>query len=593
MPRTLFGKFLVVLLAFGAMMTAIFAGIMQLSHENYHLELDQRAAGTLASRIEAQGLGQIGASESPEALHQRLERLSAVNTGTDLYVLDGEGNVLASSVAAPGVKRDRVDMRPVQRYLLDPDSRPILGIDPTEVSRTDVFSVAPILAGGVGEHYLYALLHRREHQAGAGMIKASYLLGDGIWIVAGGVLFAVLSSLLIVRMLTGRLSRLAEAMQRFRRSGFTEPPALPVDRTGRTDDELAQLAKTFADMAHRMVEQMRELKRMDLLRRDLLANVSQGLRAPLSSTQKHLEALSHEDAGAGKAERQDCIENAARQTRRMAKLVGKLSELAKLEASQVTLRRETFALCDIVQDVMQKHSLSAAQEGVTLQAELSGRLPFVDGDIALIEQALDNLVENALAHTPRGGRIAVRATEGVKTITVEAADTGAGMDSENLARDFGRAATDGGAVSVDTRRPKLGLAIVKNILELHGSAIRVTSTFGIGTTISFDLPAKPGLQGEARGLQTRWRRQCSGSAWRPWQSERYSGEAAFVAHVAVRRYATPMEKLSRASNATNAIRNRAGHAFPDHWFAGHTHAGATAGWIHGGIRYERRYASKY
>ena len=111
MLRTLFGKFLLVLLAFGVMMTAIFAVIMQLSHEKYHLELDQRAASALAGQIAAQGIDVDDKVDLPG----RLERFAAMSTGVDLYVVDDRGKILASSVAPTRIKRDHIDITPVRR----------------------------------------------------------------------------------------------------------------------------------------------------------------------------------------------------------------------------------------------------------------------------------------------------------------------------------------------------------------------------------------------------------------------------------------------------------------------------------------------
>ena len=500
MSRTLFGKFLVVLLAFGVMMTAIFAAVIQLSHENYHLELDQRAASALAPQIAMRinGVNQGG----PGALQPMLEELASANTGVDLYVLDNQGRILASSVAPVRIQRDRVEMVPVRRYLKKDAHLPILGVDPTEPSRDDVFSAAQIAGEGNSTTYLYALLHRREHQAGAGWIKASYLLDQGLWIAAAGTLFAILASLGIARMLTWRLGRLSVAMEKFRQSGFTEPPELRASPPGQAEDEVAQLGQTFAVMAQRIVLQMRELKRMEAMRREFLADVSHDLRVPLTSMQGRLETLTREEATLSEDDRRECLEIATSQTRRMAKLVSKLFELAKLEAQSVALEPELFALPDIVEDVMRKYSLAAVQKGVSLQTQLPEHLPLAYGDIGLIERVFDNLVENALHHTPAGGSVEVRLAPANQGVIVEVSDTGRGIPSEDLPRIFDRRGGEGGRTS-GSDGAGLGLAIVKGILALHGMEIHVVSTIGIGTTFQFELPARAAVPEDAAALLAR------------------------------------------------------------------------------------------
>ena len=323
------------------------------------------------------------------------------------------------------------------------------------------------------------------------MIKASYLLGEDIWIVTAGTLFAILSSLLIARMLTRRLGRLSGAMDKFRQSGFTEPPELrEKDDPDRPGDEVAQLGRTFSDMARRIVEQMRELKRMDSMRRELLADISHDLRTPLTSMQGHLEALVRKEATLSTDEKREYLEIAARQARRMAKLVGKLLELAKLEAHHVTLDPDVFALADVLQDVVQKFSMAAIEKGVRLHSEMPERLPLAYGDIGLLERVLDNLVENALQHTPAGGTVSVRLASTRQSVAVEVADTGSGIAPDDLPRIFDRFFRGEGSRPSASASAGLGLAIVKSILELHGTEIHVASTVGAGATFRFEIPAR-------------------------------------------------------------------------------------------------------
>lgn len=517
MLRTLFSKLLAVLLGFGLMMTVIFAVIMELSHENYHLELDQRAASTLASRIVAQGAGVAGGVETTETLQDELVRLSTLNSGVDLYVLDAQGKVLASSVTPARVKRDRVDMAPVRQYLAGRTEFPILGVDPSDPSRADVFSVASLPAAWNDGSYLYALVHRPEHQSGAGLIRTGYLLGQGLWIVAGSTLFAVLSSIVIVRLLTRRLARLTAEMEQYSQSGFTELPNLQADLRAEAEDEVGRLGRTFAEMANRIVEQMGELKRMDAMRCELLASISNDLRRPLIAALGHLETLTRQETTLSAEDRRKHLEDAARKTTRMTKLVSKLFELARLEARQVSPQLDVFVLPDVAHDVLQKFSLAATQKGISLRTDMEEHLPLAFGDIGLIERVLDNLVENALRYTASGGTVNVRLAHAKHAITVEVADTGVGIRPEDLPKIFGR------RFRGEVHRPSasdnagFGLAIAKGILELHGSEIRVESMLGVGTRFQFDVrtlartPEAPGLPLELAAGPVRLRQAKTGA----------------------------------------------------------------------------------
>jgi len=488
MLRTLFGKFLIVLLAFGLAMTVIAASIIQLSHRDYHLELDQRAARSLAGQIASQISDRGGTGDATGPMAARLARLAAANTGVDLYAVDARGKVLAASIAPGRLGADRIDMEPVRRLLRGDAALPILGVDPSDPSREDVFSAAELPGRGNAPGYVYALVHRREHQPGAAMIRTSYLLGEGLWIVAAAALFAIGSSLVIARMLTRRLGQLSRALGRFRHSGFTRAPQFPVGAEGHADDELDQLSHSFAEMAQRIVQQMQELQRMDSLRREQLVAISDDLRSPIVSMQHKLRTLSATDASLTAEDRREYLEGTAMHVRRMAKLVSKLFEAAQLDARKVTPKRQGFALPDVVREVMQKFLPDAAARGVRLEPEIAEHLPPAYGDAVLIERAFDNLVESALHRTAVGGAVGIRIAAATQSIVVEVSDTGGENPTQVLERffegdDLGERARPGANAGVE-------LAILKEVLELHGTKIRVDHRADGGTILRFTLPAR-------------------------------------------------------------------------------------------------------
>jgi len=128
--------------------------------------------------------------------------------------------------------------------------------------------------------------------------------------------------------------------------------------------------------------------------------------------------------------------------------------------------------------------LRAKQSGITLETGARPDLPLVNGDIALMERVLENLIENAIRHTPAGGRVTVMLVPESDRFAVRVVDTGHGISEEHLPHIFDRfyraSDTKGGA--------GLGLAIAKRILELHGSSLVAESEIDRGTTFSFQLP---------------------------------------------------------------------------------------------------------
>ena len=264
-----------------------------------------------------------------------------------------------------------------------------------------------------------------------------------------------------------------------------------LEAQGPHGDEIEHLRRSFEEMALRINEQMQRLQQTDSLRRELVANVSHDLRTPLALLQSHLETIRLKEDEFSPEERQRYMEIALQNIIHLNTLVNELFELAKLDANEVTPECEPFALPELVQDVVHKFQLRADQEDIELVYDIANTaIPFVVADIGLIERVLDNLLDNAIQHTPHGGTVTISLTPGQQHVTVQVRDTGHGIAEHELPYVFDRfykgarnARNQGGA--------GLGLAIVQRILELHGSVIEANSQSNIGTAFSFDLPARP------------------------------------------------------------------------------------------------------
>ena len=227
------------------------------------------------------------------------------------------------------------------------------------------------------------------------------------------------------------------------------------------------------------------------LRRDLIANVSHDLRTPLVAMRGYLELLKTKGERLGVEERRSYLDIAVRQSAHLGTLIDELFELAKLDFKGVTIHREAFQVADLAFDVQQKFQLAANERGVTLRVDAPAGPPLVHADVRLMERVLDNLIGNALAHTPQGGSVSVRLSRDDAQVRVQVADTGEGIAQDPLPLIFSR------FYRVDKTRTAgsgngngagLGLAITKRILELHASRIEVESVPLQGTCFSFPLP---------------------------------------------------------------------------------------------------------
>jgi signal transduction histidine kinase len=252
-------------------------------------------------------------------------------------------------------------------------------------------------------------------------------------------------------------------------------------------DEIGQLAAAFTRMAERIAAQMRHIKTQDEQRRDMVANVSHDLRTPLTSLQGYLETILRKADQLSEEDTQRYLQVAVRQSQRVAQLAEELFELARLECEEVSPALERFSLAELAQDVVQKFELAATAKHVRITALPSPTIPWVLGDIGMIERVFSNLIENALRHTPEGGEIRIELSIGQPgEVVVKVADTGSGIAEEHLPGLFERQSPLRQAPAKG--RGGLGLLISKRILQLHGSTIEAASAPGGGSVFAFNLP---------------------------------------------------------------------------------------------------------
>lgn len=488
MFRTLYGKLsaVLVLLFFGI---GILFVLLTLFTTRAHLqEMTQKLNRSLAGHIAAENRlieeGRVRQGAVREIFHM----LMAVHPGIEVYLLDSDARILAYSAPPGKVKRDRVSLTPVREFLAGKEAFPILGDDPRSPGRRKIFSVAPVPAEGPPEGYLYVILSGEEYETVSRMLQGSYIVRLSTWAASGGVLFALLTGLLLFYRITYRHRRLAEAVEKFQRGGFSEPPRIDGQFDVGKGDEIERLGAAFADMAERIVRQIRELREADHLRRELVTHVSHDLRTPLTSLQGYLETLSLKESGLSPEEQREYLRIALGNCRRLSALVSELFELATLDSPDVTVRKERFSMGDLVQDVLQKFRLDAEEKTVRLSMRVVEEIPFAFGDVGLVNRVLENLVGNALRHTPAGGEIAISAEGSERGVTVRVSDTGCGIPPERLSRLLGPIPLRYGGGEGDGEGAGLGLDIARRILELHGSDLKAESAVGVGSTFEFSLP---------------------------------------------------------------------------------------------------------
>ena len=243
-------------------------------------------------------------------------------------------------------------------------------------------------------------------------------------------------------------------------------------------------------MELRKQRELEELKRLEVYRREFLADVSHELKTPIFAAQGFLHTLL-DGAMADEHVRDKFLEKAARSLDRLDVLVKDLISISQMEKGVVKMERAAFNVVKMTHEVFEQLELKARQKNIILHVQDHGYQKLeVYADPGRIRQVLTNLVDNAIKYGREGGNIWVSFLLGAKKVQVTVRDDGAGIPKEHQARIFER------FYRIDKSRSRdaagggsgLGLAITKHIIEAHKSRISLSSTVGRGTSLRFKLP---------------------------------------------------------------------------------------------------------
>ena len=258
----------------------------------------------------------------------------------------------------------------------------------------------------------------------------------------------------------------------------------------------AELASRHAaeDARRQLSEQNEELRELDDLKTRFLATVSHELRSPLTSIVSYAELIRDEGELSPTAGR--FLDVIARNAERITKLVGDLLLLSQIEAGMIPLELAQVPVAELVSEAVQASAPLAAQQGITLDGSAAAGPPVL-ADRARLVQMIDNLIANAVKFTNEGGQVRVTATAAGGEWRIDVQDSGIGIPPDEIGHLFDRFFRASNATEAGRPGSGLGLSIVKEVAELHGGRVEVSSTLGAGTTVSLFLPAlAPGAPAE-------------------------------------------------------------------------------------------------
>jgi signal transduction histidine kinase len=306
-------------------------------------------------------------------------------------------------------------------------------------------------------------------------------------LILGGVLllFAVIIAttfgIFVSASVTDDLRQISNSAQRLAEGDLTARAIV----SGR--DEVAQVGRAFNEMADQLQQVEKERAEVDRLRRDLIAWASHDLRTPLTSIRVRVEALNDgivEDAASQQRYYSDILSDVVA----LNNLIDDLLELAQLDAGGMHLEMTLLSLRDLLSDSQDRFRLLAAKRNITMSTEVGKEVDPVRINATKVGRVIDNLLSNALRHTPEGGQILTTVERRGEEVQLVVEDNGPGFDMGDLPRLFEQFYRGEQARSRATGGAGLGLAIAKGIIEAHNGRIWAENRPDGGARVGFIIP---------------------------------------------------------------------------------------------------------
>ncbi len=234
-----------------------------------------------------------------------------------------------------------------------------------------------------------------------------------------------------------------------------------------------------------LFQDLTELRSLQTMRREFVGNISHELRTPLASIKAVVETL-QDGAMENKAVAADFLEKVNTEIDSLTQMINELIELSRIETGKTSFKLEPVNLNLFIQETVNHFLPQAERKQITLLTDLQPDLPEVKMDIERIQQALNNILHNAIKFTAQNGRIDIKTLYKDNSAVVQVSDTGIGISAEDLPHIFER------FFKADKSRSSqgsgLGLAIAKHIIQAHNGQVWVQSQEGKGSTFGFSLP---------------------------------------------------------------------------------------------------------
>ena len=417
-PFVLFRRIYVVIFALIALLGVVFTAITYIATTNFYETstqlLNKDVAGHIAKFTSPYGREGFDRQKADSVFYEAM----VISPSAEVYFLDTAGKVIYFHGRREEVRSEQIPLDHILRYLQADGKQHINGPDPRDPAHPKIFSAAAVEGDSGRLGYIYVVLGSAQYRSVAMMLYNSEVTPAVLGTVAAILTLSLVMTLLYLHRMRLRFDELVNMMGKRFREG------------------------------------------------DFMVNLSHDLRTPLAVARGYGETLLLKKEELSTTQEREYTELVVEKIRRVEGIVNQLFELAKIESPNFEAHREPVVFSELMGEVLRA---VGAQDRVEQIGVEEGA--WIEADVAMMERVVQNLVVNALAYTPAGGRIRVSLAREVGELVFRIENEGAALPQDLIEWVNVRGAGRPG-------RPAIGLAIVRKILDLHGYGFRVESVGG-------------------------------------------------------------------------------------------------------------------
>ena len=436
----------------------LFMGITYLSTSNFHEAsmqlLNKDVAAHIAKFTSPFKDGGIDKKKADSVFYDAM----VLSPSAEVYFLDTSGKVIAYHADVNDIKQWELSLENIKKLIASQGKEYIKGPDPRDPGNPKIFSAAEVLNGDKQLGYIYVILGSNKNITK--MLYNSYFSGLIIKVFFVIIILSILFSFFYINRFQKSFNYMLVILEKFQNGDFEA--RFPLNKNG----ELEPVTAAFNKMADLLVYNIDRITKSEKERKDFIANISHDLRTPLSIARGYTETLlMKKEKHISPQEEGEFLQLVYKKMVQVEYMVKQLFDLSKMESVSFVPSKEPFVFSEILQEIVHE-SLSAAQEkNIKIDSSNSEDASWIFADVGMIERVIQNLVVNAIKHTPQNGSIKVSLEKDSGMLIFKIQNSGQILNEQMI--NWFNNPKDTNLLSNRPANTGLGLVIVKKILQLH------------------------------------------------------------------------------------------------------------------------------